>query len=96
VVPRRWPQSSIVPVLIIALIAFGLLAGWLGAFLLGARRRPTGNDIAYGLAGSFVGGLIASLLAGDGLELRMSGLLGSAIGAVVIMLVARLVSGRTA
>ena len=42
-----------------------------------------------GLAGSFVGGLLASLLAGDGLELRPSGLIGSAVGATVILLAMR-------
>jgi uncharacterized membrane protein YeaQ/YmgE (transglycosylase-associated protein family) len=39
---------------------------------------------ATGIAGSFVGGLLASLLAGDGLELRPSGLIGSIVGAVIV------------
>jgi uncharacterized membrane protein YeaQ/YmgE (transglycosylase-associated protein family) len=37
-----------------------------------------------GFGGSFVGGLLASLLAGDGLALRPSGLIGSIVGAVVV------------
>lgn len=37
-----------------------------------------------GLVGSFVGGLLVSLLAGDGLSIRPSGLIGSIIGALVV------------
>ena len=37
-----------------------------------------------GLVGSFVGGLIFSLVAGDGLELRPSGIIGSILGAVIV------------
>jgi uncharacterized membrane protein YeaQ/YmgE (transglycosylase-associated protein family) len=34
--------------------------------------------------GSFVGGLLASLIAGDGIQLRPSGIIGSIIGAIVV------------
>ena len=40
--------------------------------------------IVAGLVGSFVGGLLISLLSGDGLDLRASGLIGSIVGAVVV------------
>jgi uncharacterized membrane protein YeaQ/YmgE (transglycosylase-associated protein family) len=40
-----------------------------------------------GIAGSFVGGLVGSLLFGDGLELRPSGLVGSILGATVVLVV---------
>jgi uncharacterized membrane protein YeaQ/YmgE (transglycosylase-associated protein family) len=40
--------------------------------------------IVAGLVGSFVGGLVVSLLAGDGLRLRPSGLIGSIVGAIVV------------
>ena len=39
---------------------------------------------AAGLIGSFVGGLLISLLSGDGLELRPSGIIGSIVGAVIV------------
>jgi uncharacterized RDD family membrane protein YckC len=39
---------------------------------------------AIGLVGSFVGGLVISLLAGDGLDLRPSGIIGSILGAVIV------------
>jgi uncharacterized membrane protein YeaQ/YmgE (transglycosylase-associated protein family) len=41
--------------------------------------------LAVGLAGSFLGGLLISLLSGDGLALRPSGLIGSVVGAVVLL-----------
>jgi len=43
--------------------------------------------IVAGLLGSFVGGLLSSLLAGDGLALRPSGIIGSIIGAILVTLV---------
>ena len=71
--------------LLLGLLAFGFLAGWLAQILLGLGSRPDGRTLVAGLVGSFVGGLGASLLAGDGLALRPSGLIGSIIGAVVVL-----------
>jgi uncharacterized membrane protein YeaQ/YmgE (transglycosylase-associated protein family) len=72
--------------LILALILFGMLVGAAAQLIL--HRSGKGIDWAKafvaGLAGSFVGGLLASLLAGDGLELRPSGLIGSVVGAVIV------------
>jgi len=72
--------------LIIAIILFGMLAGAAAQLLLG---RPAGGidwGLAFGtgLLGSFVGGLLASLLSGDGLDLRPSGIIGSIVGAVIV------------
>ena len=43
-------------------------------------------EVARGGLGSFVGGLLVSLLAGDGVELRPSGIIGSIVGAVLVTL----------
>jgi uncharacterized membrane protein YeaQ/YmgE (transglycosylase-associated protein family) len=72
-------------VLLLAMLAFGFLMGWLAQILLGLGTRPDGRTLVAGLLGSFVGGLLASLLAGDGLALRPSGLIGSVVGAVVVL-----------
>jgi uncharacterized membrane protein YeaQ/YmgE (transglycosylase-associated protein family) len=73
-------------VLIFALIAFGMMIGAVAQWVTG-RDGPGINwslALVAGLVGSFVGGLLFSLLAGDGLALRPSGLIGSFVGAVII------------
>ena len=73
--------------LILGLIVFGMAIGAIAQLILG---QATGRDMDWtqaliaGLAGSFVGGLIASLIAGDGIKLRPSGIIGSLIGAIII------------
>lgn len=76
--------------LIIGLLVFGMATGWIAQMILGrARGRETnwGEAMAAGLIGSFVGGLLGSLLAGDGLALRPSGIIGSVVGAVIVLAV---------
>lgn len=72
--------------LILGLILFGLVVGWLAQFILGRDGERTDWTMALiaGLGGSFVGGLIFSLIAGDGIDLAPSGLIGSIVGALVI------------
>ena len=72
--------------LVIALLLFGMLVGVLAQLILGRGRRSVDWTLAVvtGLLGSFVGGLLISLLSGDGLELRASGLIGSLVGAVIL------------
>jgi uncharacterized membrane protein YeaQ/YmgE (transglycosylase-associated protein family) len=62
------------------------MVGWLAQFILGRNAGTTDWTMALvaGLAGSFVGGLLASLLAGDGLALKPSGIIGSIVGALII------------
>lgn len=64
-------------------MGLGAVAQW----ILG--RRGSGRTdwtMAFfaGLGGSFVGGLIFSLIAGDGLALRPSGIIGSLLGAIIV------------
>lgn len=83
--------------LIIAIILLGMLAGAAAQLIFRSGKRPIDwtAAIVVGLIGSFVGGLIFSLIAGDGIELRPSGLIGSIIGAIVVTGVYKLVTGRT-
>jgi len=46
-----------------------------------------GMALLAGLLGSFVGGLLGSLIAGDGIEFRASGIIGSIVGAILVLLV---------
>lgn len=72
--------------LILGLILFGMLVGAAAQLILGRRGGSVdwALALASGLVGSFVGGLLISLLAGDGLQLRPSGIIGSVVGAVVV------------
>ena len=83
--------------LILGIIVFGLAAGWVAQLLLGlgGRKIDWGLALIAGLLGSFVGGLIASLIAGDGLELRPSGLIGSIVGAVLVTAVVGAIRSRS-
>ncbi len=71
--------------LFLALIVFGMFAGWIAQILLGRKGYRTNWSLALiaGLVGSFVGGLLFSLLTGNGLDLHPTGLIGSIVGAVV-------------
>jgi uncharacterized membrane protein YeaQ/YmgE (transglycosylase-associated protein family) len=80
-------------VLILAIILIGLAAGWIAHLLVGRGQANWPQLFVVGLAGSLVGGLLGSLVFGDGLELRPSGLVGSAVGATLILLVIRVTTG---
>lgn len=82
--------------LILAILAFGMIVGWLAQLLLGMGTRPNAQSLIAGLGGSFVGGLLASLVAGDGLAIQPSGLIGSFLGAVIVLLIWRAVDARKA
>jgi uncharacterized membrane protein YeaQ/YmgE (transglycosylase-associated protein family) len=80
--------------LILAMIVLGLAAGWVAQLVLGAGRQIDWQlALVTGLIGSFVGGLLASLVAGDGLRIRPSGLIGSIVGAIVVLAIVRGVRG---
>jgi uncharacterized membrane protein YeaQ/YmgE (transglycosylase-associated protein family) len=74
--------------LILGVIVFGMAIGWVAQLILGrtgSGNRNWGEALAAGLVGSFVGGLLASLISGDGLALRPSGVIGSIAGAVIVL-----------
>ncbi len=81
--------------LILGIIVFGMAIGWVANLILGGGGRPTNwaELLVAGLVGSFVGGLLASLIAGDGLDLKPSGIIGSLVGAVLVLVVWRGIKG---
>jgi uncharacterized membrane protein YeaQ/YmgE (transglycosylase-associated protein family) len=85
--------------LILGIILFGLLAGWIAQFVM-RRGNPGATDwtlaLIAGLVGSFVGGLLISLIAGDGIQLRPSGLIGSVVGALIVSFAWITLKGRGA
>lgn len=72
--------------LLLAILALGVLAGAVAQLVLGTGlyRIDWAEALVAGLVGSFVGGLLASLIAGDGLRLRPSGVIGSIVGAIIV------------
>jgi uncharacterized membrane protein YeaQ/YmgE (transglycosylase-associated protein family) len=84
--------------LILAIIVFGMAAGWIAQIILGRSRGSGhwGEAIVAGLVGSFVGGLLASLIAGDGIRIRPSGLIGTLVGAILVLVIWAAIRGRTA
>jgi uncharacterized membrane protein YeaQ/YmgE (transglycosylase-associated protein family) len=76
-------------VLILGILLFGMSIGGIAQLVLGRSGRGIdwGMALVAGLAGSFVGGLLISLLAGEGLSLHPSGLIGSFLGALIVSVV---------
>src|SRR4029450_2647437 len=72
--------------LILGLILFGMLVASGAHPILGKSAKGIDWTLALvaGLVGSFVGGLLISLLSGDGLEFRPSGIIGSLVGALLV------------
>ena len=82
--------------LLIGIILFGMIVGAGAQLVLGRSRAGVDWTMAIvaGLVGSFVGGLLISLLAGDGLDLEASGVIGSLVGAIVVTALWQWWSGR--
>jgi uncharacterized membrane protein YeaQ/YmgE (transglycosylase-associated protein family) len=77
----------------LGILGFGIMIGVIAEFITsGGISKDWGRTLVFGLGGSLVGGLIGSLLAGDGIALRPSGVIGSVLGAVLLILGDRMVN----
>jgi uncharacterized membrane protein YeaQ/YmgE (transglycosylase-associated protein family) len=74
-------------------ILFGLVVGAIAKFLM-PGRDPGGwiVTILLGIAGSFVGGFLATTIMGR--DQQTAGWIGSIIGAMVLLFIYRLIVGR--
>ena len=82
---------------IIAWIILGLIAGWLAGVLVRGAGYGVIGDIILGILGALVGGWITSALLGVDISgFNLETLLIAVFGAIVIILMGRLISGRTA
>ena len=81
--------------LILAFIIVGLIAGAVARFLV-PGPDPMGwiGTIVLGIVGSFVGGFLANLIFGGVVALSPAGIVGSIIGAIIVLLIWRQVGGR--
>ena len=82
--------------LILFIVTLALASGWVAQVILGrtGRRNDWGEAFIAGLIGSFVGGLLASLIWDDGIEFRPSGIIGSIVGAVIVLAIWGAIRGR--
>jgi uncharacterized membrane protein YeaQ/YmgE (transglycosylase-associated protein family) len=80
---------------IIVFLIVGLIAGFIARALV-PGPDPMGwlGTMILGIVGSFVGGTLAALVFGGTLELSASGLVGSIIGAIIVLLIWRAMGGR--
>lgn len=75
---------------VLGMILLGLVAGLLGRLLVpGPDPMGIVGTTLLGIAGSFVGGFVYSLIAGYGPMLTTSGLIGSVLGAILLVVAAR-------
>ena len=84
--------------LIIALIIVGHIAGFVARALVpGDDSMSIGATIVLGIVGSFVGGFLADALLrseDEDMGFGPAGLIGSIIGAIVVLLIYNAVTGR--
>ena len=86
---------------LLSLVVVGLIAGFVARALVpGPDPMGVGATLVLGVAGSFVGGFLGWVLFGKDLDegaIQPSGIIGSVIGAVLLLLASRALSrGRTA
>ena len=80
---------------IIVFLIVGLIAGFIARALL-PGPDPMGwlGTMILGIVGSFVGGTLAALVFSGNLDLSATGLFGSIIGAIIVLLIWRAMGGR--
>ena len=80
---------------VIWFLVIGLIAGFIARALV-PGPDPMGwlGTMVLGIVGSLVGGTLAALLFGGTLALSAAGIIGSIIGAIIVLIVWRQVGGR--
>jgi uncharacterized membrane protein YeaQ/YmgE (transglycosylase-associated protein family) len=81
---------------IILWLVLGALAGWIGSLLVRGTGLGLLGDIVVGIVGAFIGGFIVSLFGGTGVTgFNIWSLVVAVIGAIVLLLIVRMVRGGT-
>lgn len=80
---------------LIVFLIVGLIAGFIARALV-PGPDPMGwvGTMILGIIGSFVGGTLAALLFGGTLDVTPAGLVGSIVGAVIVLLIWRAMGGE--
>jgi uncharacterized membrane protein YeaQ/YmgE (transglycosylase-associated protein family) len=81
---------------ILSWVILGLIAGFIGSKIVNKTGEGLFLDIALGVVGAIVGGYLFSLIGTEGVTgLNLWSLLVAVIGAIVVLLVYRMVVART-
>jgi uncharacterized membrane protein YeaQ/YmgE (transglycosylase-associated protein family) len=80
---------------IIVFLIVGLIAGFIARALL-PGPDPMGwlGTMVLGVVGSFVGGVLLSLVTTGNFELSSTNIIGSIVGAIIVLLIWRAMGGR--
>jgi uncharacterized membrane protein YeaQ/YmgE (transglycosylase-associated protein family) len=82
---------------ILSWIIVGLIAGWLAGVVMKGGGYGLVGDIVLGIVGAIVGGWLGSSFLGLGVSgINIESILVAAVGAIIVVFAARLVSGRRA
>lgn len=74
--------------LVIAFIVIALVAGYVANFVVGKGKGFQQWELfVAGIIGSFVGGAVLNLIFEGDLEIGVSGLIGSSLGAIIVLAV---------
>lgn len=80
---------------LIMFLLIGLVAGFIArAIVPGPDPMGWLGTMVLGIVGSLVGGTLAALLFGGSLEINAAGLIGSILGAIVVLIIWRQIGGR--
>jgi uncharacterized membrane protein YeaQ/YmgE (transglycosylase-associated protein family) len=80
---------------IIVFLIVGLIAGFIARALV-PGPDPMGwlGTMILGIVGSFVGGVLLSLVTTGNFEISATGIIGSIVGAIIVLLIWRAMGGR--
>lgn len=80
---------------ILAMVVIGMVAGGIASKVVYPEWRIDWTEaFVVGLGGSFLGGITANIITGNGFSFGVSGLIGSTIMAIILLAIVKWVRGR--
>jgi uncharacterized membrane protein YeaQ/YmgE (transglycosylase-associated protein family) len=79
---------------IVAFLLIGLIAGWLAGKIVDGHSLGVIPDIAVGIVGAFIGGMLSDRIIGEDYGF-WGAVLVSTLGAIILLVLARLIGSGT-